>query len=613
MKACPLLITVCCVMLSAPSPAQNSVFPAGGQVGTSFEVKIPGVGASQWVWFDTDLLTGEVKVESDDDGAYGLLNLTADPSLKPGFYRFRLIQPNSILRPLPLLIHAEPPVMEADEPHHTPSQAQLVGYPSVVNGRISEAGELDYYAVEVPAGEELLFELISSSGLISPPQGARLLNEPEIALYEPTGSWFDPYEPRRIEPDRDASALYYWPPRLPSMAVPTFLPRLTHRFDTEGWYLIEVGERQGLGSKDHGYMLRIARVEDATTSGSIQWTPHEFVHPQPHDWQERAFADRIEPDWLRKLWSRTAERPKKDESAEGQPPATDGPGAYLATFETDLGSVAETEPNDEPSQAAPVGIPMIIEGAIDRPDDRDHFKINVKADQPLAFEIRALDMQPPHFSPRLGVFNAAGEELFSNIYTKVAGDGDDWIKSIEAKTIHTFDEAGEYTVQLRDLTSRRGGPRCAYQLLVRPQIPHVGETVFTVFGGRDARFKDDRVNMHNGGRNKMVIVAELEEGFNEEIILEVENLPPGVRVLPLVAETKDVSFTGQVYEFRGTSHKERYRPPRRAEAVMFMADQDAPNTFTLPHMSRLVARPLLNNAPGAPIICQEIPVKVVIP
>ena len=50
-----------------------------------------------------------------------------------------------------------------------------------------------------------------------------------------------------------------------------------------------------------------------------------------------------------------------------------------------------------------------------------------------------------------------------------------YLKAAQPKATHSFERAGEYILQVRDITSRYGNPNYRYRILVRPQIPHVGE------------------------------------------------------------------------------------------------------------------------------------------
>ena len=140
-----------------------------------------------------------------------------------------------------------------------------------------------------------------------------------------------------------------------------------------------------------------------------------------------------------------------------------------------LPMVKETEPNDRLTAAMNVSVPAIVEGMVERAGDVDCFKIKVEAGKSIALEIQTERALPPRFNPRLELWTPSGEEVLTNVYQRIGGDGDDWVQSLEPKVIHTFDQTGEYCVKLRDLTSRNGSPDFAYRLLIRDQIPHVGD------------------------------------------------------------------------------------------------------------------------------------------
>ena len=214
--------------------AQTSVYPVGGQRGTSFEVQIQNYGCISGVLFCCQHLQARVK-----DACQALLEVEVDPAAEIGVHLLRLFSPEGVSRPLTLQVVAEPTTVESRAPHQSAREAQPVSIPTVVNGRISHSGELDFYAFEASAGEELQFETVTASGLIS---GApHVFNNPHLVLYEPAGSWFDPHRARRLE-GRDESVQFFLPYFTGTNVYNTFhkLARLSHRFEKEGWYVIEV-------------------------------------------------------------------------------------------------------------------------------------------------------------------------------------------------------------------------------------------------------------------------------------------------------------------------------------------------------------------------------------
>ena len=582
--------------------AQTSVYPLGGQRGTSFEVQVQNYGCISGALFCCQHIQARVK-----DACQALLEVEVDPAAEMGVHLLRLFSPQGVSRPLTLQVVAEPTVLESKTSHQSAREAQPVSVPTVVNGRISHSGELDVYAFEASSGQELQFEVITASGLISGAPHA--FNNPHLALYEPTGSWFDPHRARRLE-GRDESVQFFLPYFTGTNVYNTFhkLARLSHRFETGGWYVVEVsslhtvenGIPQGLGGPDYGYQLRIVPTPESASTGR-KWTARQPVHSGLLPGQVRDFGRELEVDWMARLRSRAVRIPVADEETAHSAPKND-PLRPASTR-------SEVEPNGETVQAQAVTIPSLLVGAIDVPGDEDYFELEVEAGEALAFEIQTPRVKPPYFTPWLSVFDRRGEEVLTNIFRKVGGDGDDWLKSIEPKTIYRFEGAGTYFLRIRDLTSRYGGADFAYRILVRPQFAHVGEIevkaeVRVKATEAPAAIDINEINLVPGKASKLRIVASWEEGFDGEIVIQVKNLPTGVEMYPAAAVD---STKGAPWE---KIHEERFAPPTRDVTVILLAEKEAPTT-PVPHMIQLAAVPVVGGKPGAPFDWKELPLMVV--
>lgn len=578
--------------------AQDSVFPLGGQQGTIFEAKVRGFEGTYAAIFCCEKLKGQIRPSKDQV----LVQISAEPDVEIGIHTFRLISPQGVSRQLTIQIHSEPTILEVEVPHTGANEAQSVTFPAVVDGKISQAGELDYYVIEVNRNLELLFEVITASGLISP--GPRLFNEPQLIISAPNGSWFNPNRDTRVE-CINQSTHFYFPSEVQSPHT-VYLPRLRHRFKTKGRFLLQVSSLAHLGGHDHGYQLRIANANSNGRSGNSQWTPRALVHPNQVNWQERKFTRRIQPDWIESIRSRSISL------------SEDGGKTAIIVGENnrrsmDLPEIRESTVNEEPSQAQEVKIPILIEGAIERPGDVDYYSFNVEAGDPMVFEIRTLNVPSPYFSPRLTVLDENGREILTNIYRYIGGDGDDWGKSLEPKTVHNFQQGGRYYLEIRDLTSRKGHPNFVYQVLIRPQIPHIGNVTAKTFRAGGSEFVEDRVNLPIGETRSLTIVFEREEGFKNDIAILLEHLPQGVEFMPVAAvDLTLASQAGQVYEDRATLHNEKFRPKRQAVTILLHAKPDATLT-SLPRSITLSVRVLQGNKSTVVVPVQKIWLMVVKP
>ena len=119
-------------------------------------------------------------------------------------------------------------------------------------------------------------------------------------------------------------------------------------------------------------------------------------------------------------------------------------------------------------------------------------------------------------------------------------------------------------------------------------------------------FPQDRVNLTQGEAKALTITADLEEGFEGELALSVDNLPSGVRGFP--------STEGTVKEPDGyeTIHKESLDPQVRKVTLLLCADEGAPLT-TGPAVIRIQGAAVVNGRLGPPFTIAEIPLMVVRP
>ena len=187
----------------------------------------------------------------------------------------------------------------------------------------------------------------------------------------------------------------------------------------------------------------------------------------------------------------------------------------------------EQEPNDDPEQAMKVTVPALIEGTIAYPGDRDRFTFTLEDDQRLAFEIETSDVMPPHFNPRLEITDSVGRSMLTNILRVDRYKSGRWyLKRIEPKIIQTFEQGGKYSIEVRDATSRAGNSGFRYRLLIRRQIPHVGEIKIATLkrSFEDKRIDPDRFNLMPGEAKTLSVETFIEE-IGDDIIGEVQNPP----------------------------------------------------------------------------------------
>ncbi len=113
----------------------------------------------------------------------------------------------------------------------------------------------------------------------------------------------------------------------------------------------------------------------------------------------------------------------------------------------DLPSLAQVKPNAVPAQAQALTAPVGVDGSVDTLS-RNYYKLTVTAGQTLSFEVVARRLGSP-LDPMLRVLDTQGRELaYSDDAPGLGGD---------SRLTHTFKDAGEYVVEVRDIRFQGGG------------------------------------------------------------------------------------------------------------------------------------------------------------
>lgn len=137
---------------------------------------------------------------------------------------------------------------------------------------------------------------------------------------------------------------------------------------------------------------------------------------------------------------------------------------------SDEPQVTEAEPNDDAAHAQAVMLPCVANGSLQQGEDVDYYKFKVTAGQEVVLtalcarlEDKIHDLQE-HADPLLIITDSAGNEIARN---------DDYYRADPLLHVK-FEKAGEYVVQIRDV-SYRGNPHWVYALTLttRPYVTAV--------------------------------------------------------------------------------------------------------------------------------------------
>lgn len=399
-------------------------------------------------------------------------------------------------------------------------------------------GPLDRFPVVVSGsverhGEADRFPIAAGRGevLTFSVEGAGGL-DPVLALVERSPSWFNPARWNLlIENDEP---LHY--PGLANGA------RITWAFSEPGEYAVEIRSFSGQGNPDYTYVLKIDRGFGE---------PPSFRPLAGAGWQERSFVRSLNLDREAALLARGGRRVSS--------------------------------------------IPLrLFEGRLRQAAECHRFRLPLEAPSRIAIEIETPEATLPRFNPVLRLLDPDGSEIATNVYTKLNNNGLYMMKMIQAKTILEVPRAGEYALEIRDVTTDVIADDFAYRVLVRPQIAHIGK----------AEIVPELVNIRVGESKTLTVNLDYEEGFSGLVFAEVDGLPAGVTATVGLAKPVDkppLPNGGRV---------ERYFPEPFAAAIVFTAADDAPASER-PVPVRIQLRTASGRLSGTPIPVREIPLMIV--
>ncbi len=173
----------------------------------------------------------------------------------------------------------------------------------------------------------------------------------------------------------------------------------------------------------------------------------------------------------------------------------------------------ETEPNDRPESAQSIALPIIVNGRIDHPGDRDVFRFEGKAGGEIVAEVFARRLDSP-LDSTLRITDAAGHQLAFNDDYDDKGAGL-LTHQADSRVSFKLPADGVYFVTLAD-GQNQGGPEYAYRLHIGPPRPDF-----------ELRVVPSSINVRAGANTLLTVYALRRDGFNGEIVVGLRDAPWG--------------------------------------------------------------------------------------
>ncbi|HUQ92678.1 MAG TPA: PPC domain-containing protein [Bryobacteraceae bacterium] len=516
----PALFLIASVWLQAASepPTLAWLHPLGGKAGTLVEVEFVGthLEGTTGVEFDCADLVWKHTTHREPTRLTGIVSIA--PSAAFGGHMLRVVTGNGPTTSLLFTVGQFPAMTEG-------SDRAVPSLPAEVYGRLDGAADSDVYWFPAKAGERWVFDLHAME------HGSAV--EARMILQNGRG------ERIAFNDDRD----HY-----------DENPLIEHTFAEDGVYAIKLDQYRGprgfTFGKNNSYVLRISalpwvrsvsplgarrgsqvrflvegsalqRVQQVYLTGLRRGEYARMTYPytmpikfrpdpphaagiaridgkatfQPDGHLEAAFAIPADAETgLWKLW------------LAGPDGVAEGPNLQVG----DIPEFSE----ETAAKAPPAAAPYVINGQLSRPRERDVFRIEGKAGEPLHVSTLSAQLGGPYLDTVLTLRDAAGKKLAENDDV-VAGWGG-LLGNPDSSLFYTPKQAGPLWVEVRDRLSR-GGSVFPYRMKVDHATP--GFQLFTT---------PENFTVRRGESAILKVHLVREAGFAGEVEVWFEEFPSGV-------------------------------------------------------------------------------------
>lgn len=453
---------------SAEAPKLESLFPAGGQVGSSFVVS-----ASGKVEGDARLWTSAPGVYFVPNGKKREWQATLAPDAPPGVHLVHCFNADGASDPRWFSIGTLPESSEV-EPNDEIAKPQIIEkLPVCVNARLEKSGDVDGYAVKLEAGQTLVAAVEAYSIGSAVDMLAHVLDERGTRLHTASDA-------RNLD------------------------PLLLFKAPKAGRYLVQVAGFAHPPAADvrfTGGATLIYRLHLSVSSVVTQVYPAAVALAGKSEVE--LVGHNLDPKKLRHAFE------VKDLRREGDLALVTPPGAMfpIQVLATTKPASLEKEPNNTKEQATPVAAGAIGGRIADR-TDVDRFAIPMKKGEKLQARL---------FAKRIGIPLDALLKVEGPDGKLISSADDESEQRPDPNVTWTASVDGPHVLVVEDLF-HQGGADKSYVLDIGAPLPSFELTL------ADAK----PVLLAPGKTASLKVNVKLQNGFKDPLIARVANLPPGV-------------------------------------------------------------------------------------
>ncbi len=515
--------------MAAPRPPYiGYAFPAGGQQGTTFDVKIGGenVYGSTAAIVSGKGVTVEVTDSRDPNAGNVLfkkrkkanqtvideivkLKVAVAPDAEPGARDLCLVTPTGLSNKRTFLVDQLKEASEDEAGEKKGARTPIPPLPAVVNGQIMP-GDADAFRFSARKGQQLVVEVYARALIPYIADAVPGWFQAVVSLQDAQGKEVAYADDFRFNPD----------------------PVLFYDVPADGEYGLAIRDSIYRGREDFVYRIRV---------GELPFITGVFPLGAPRGEKPvtvKLAGKNLPADTL------SVAVDAKSPSVQFLSVARNGLVSNRIPFAAgNLPEVLESEAAPAPGKAQDVSLPVIVNGRINAPGEKDSFRFPGKKGQAVAIEVRARRLGSP-LDSRLTLTNGRGEKVAESDDLKDRGEG---LVTHQADSglLFKLPEDGTYTVTLSD-TQGKGGPEYAYRLRISPPVPDF-----------ELRATPSEVSLPRGGSAALTVHAIRRDGFAGEIRLSIEEpasagLSLDGAVIPAGADKVRITITASEKAAAGT-------------------------------------------------------------
>lgn len=432
------------------------------------------------------------------------VEVSIEPHAPPGKRELRVNSPKGLSNPICFEVGtlAETNETEPNDDHMAPG-LQQIAVPCVVNGQV-RPGDIDHFRFMVRQGQLIVVDVGARKIIPYLADAVPGWFQAVVAIYDENGNEVAYQDDYKFNPD----------------------PVLFFKVPKAGTYTLSIRDSIYRGREDFIYRIAIGELPFITSIFPLGAQQGQAVDIAltGKNLPKRRLAGKL-PD-------EEAEVRHISVSKEGY---SSNPMPFAVG---QLPEILEAEPNNSTNEAQAIEMPLVVNGRIQQPGDRDLFSFQGKEGDTVSIEVTARRLN----SPLDSMVSLHGSGLVKPVRNDDYVDKDKTHLYLGAGLVtHHADSylvqklpaSGTYWVEIGD-TQSKGGADYGYRLRIAPAKPDF-----------ELRMEPSGLNIAPGGKAKFSVHVLRREGFAGRVALYAEKLPPGYSMSSAViqADSDTAGFT----------------------------------------------------------------------